>query len=170
MNEQLELSIVENISRTFREAHELASQASEKGRAAIFKARECGQFLKEAKQAAGHGAWLTWFAANSQALGNFSLSTAQNWMKLADIPAEALESIQSLKQAYLALGILPATERAPGEQRDHGEGQKWLTGILKAWEQIAISIEKQPVKEWPETQRITLKEKLRPLAELYQTL
>lgn len=169
MNQQLELSIVENIRRTFSEAHELAAQASEKGRAAILKARECGQYLKEAKQNVGHGRWLSWLS-NSNHGWNISDETARKWMKLADIPIEALESIQSLKQAYLALGILPTNEREPGSQTAHPEGQRWLSSILKAWENLSVTIERKPIADWPDSQRVTLKEKLRPMAELYQRL
>jgi len=170
MNEQLEISIIENISRSYREAESLAQTAITTGREAVIKARECGQYLKEAKETVGHGKWLSWFEANSQAVANMSLRTAQGWMKLADIPEEALESMHSLKQAYLALGILPTTEREGGSQQAHADGQRWLSTVLKAWEAISASIEKKPMKEWRDTDRITLKEKLRPLVQLYETL
>lgn len=169
MEAQLELSIIESIATTWREATALASEASDKGRAAILKARECGQHLKTAKANVGHGNWLA-FLANSNHGWNISDETARKWMMLADLPDEALESLQSLKQAYLALGILPQSQREKGAQTARAEGQKWLSSVLGAWEAISHRIEKKPIADWPQTQRITLKEKLKPLAELYQTL
>jgi|GEM_PF-2198030 len=169
MNQQLELSLVENIRRTFNAAQALAKEASNKGREAILKARECGQYLIEAKQAVGHGKWSEWLA-NSCHGCNLDRETARRWMRLAEMPIEALQEALSLRQAYIIAGILPEPHREPGAQQGRPEGQRWLTGISKAWELISHTLEKKPIETWPETDRQTLKAKLEPMVKLHHAL
>ncbi len=92
-NIQLEITLVENIKRTHAQAIELANQAVHAGNAAILAARECGQYLKEAKEAVGHGSWLEWLS-NSNHGWNISNETARKWMKLAEAPIETLMDAQ----------------------------------------------------------------------------
>jgi hypothetical protein len=169
MNQQLELSLVENIRRTFNEAKALSFQAAEMGRDAVLKARECGQYLIEARQTVPHGQWLEWLSKSCYGC-NLDRETARRWVKLAETPIEKLEEALSLRQAYIAAGILPEPVREPGQQQGRPEGQRWLTGISKAWEIIGHTLEKKTLDKWPETDRQTLKAKLKPMVELYEKL
>lgn len=172
MDAQLELSLVENIKRSHQEALECANAAIHQGNAAILKARECGQYLLEAKQAVGHGNWQSWFSAHVRNFDSpFSQDTAARWMKLADASMEELIGAQGLRQAYIALGIIPQPQREAGSQQAHGDGARWLTALMKATEHLTKYREEHPdPSQWRETDRITMKERLRPLAELYAQL
>jgi hypothetical protein len=169
MKQELEITLIEQIKRTFTEANDLAKAASDKGREAIMKARECGQYLIEAKQAVGHGKWLEWLA-NSSHGWNLDHETARRWMKLALIPIEQLDQALSLRQAYIAAGIIPEAQGNTGKVAASSGGDSWLNAILGVTERINKLREASPVDEWPETQRMTMKEKLRPLVEFYEAL
>ena len=167
MNQQLELTIVDNIRRTFNEATALASSAQEKGKAAILKARECGQFLIEARENSPGKKLKAWVIAHVQFI---SYDTARRWVLLAEAPMEQLEQALTLRQAYISAGILPEPHREHGSQKSHGEACKWISFLDKAWGDLERIKESSPIVSWPSMQRITLKEKLRPLVQLYQTL
>lgn len=169
MNQELELTLLTKINDAYRSSLELADTARENARSAINKAVECGQYLIEAKQSVGHGKWSEWFSSR---VTDFNQDTSARYMRLADFVNKggSLDAAASQRQAFIIAGILPQPEREHGSQQAQPEGQAWLSSILKAWEKVSTRIEKTPVDEWPEVQRVTLKEKLRPLAELYQTL
>lgn len=171
MNQQLELTIIQNIQRTFSEATLLAMSAQERGKEAILKARECGQFLIEARENAAGKKLKTWLMSHvTPDLNLPSYETAQRWVRLAETPMEQIEQALTLRQAYIAAGILPEPHREHGTQKAHGEACKWISFIEKAWGELEKIKESSPINAWPSTQRITLKEKLRPLVQLYQTL
>ena len=170
MENQLQLSLCSQISTAFIEAMTLAGQANDHAKAAFLKARECGQFLKTAKENLPAGKFVVWIADNTEALGNIKPSRAADWIRLAAIPEDALDSITSTKQAFLALDLLPTQEREPGSQTAHKDAQRWLAALSKSWEEISKAKERLAIQEWPEVQRLTLKARLKPMAELYQTL
>jgi hypothetical protein len=167
MKAEIEVSIIESIKQTYSEAQLLAASASEKGREAILKARECGQHLISAKEAVGHGGWLTWLA-NPNHGWNLTAETARKWMQLAEVPIEQLEQALSLRQAYIAAGILPEPHRWEKQSSSLPGPVKWMSLVRKTiaeFEPYRTKIETIPTNE-----RESMKEQLKPLVELYARL
>lgn len=172
MNQELETAVLSNIRETYAASIALAESAKGNAKAAIQKAVECGNHLISAKSAVGHGKWMDWCEANLNHGSNLTHKTITKYMALAKFVNEggSLEDAASQRQAFQVAGILNEPHREHGSQQSHGEASKWLSYIQKAWGELEKIKESRPVADWPQTQRITLKEKLRPLAELYQTL
>ena len=100
------------------------------GRFALGLALKAGNALREAKELVPHGRWEKWLADNVKAI---KLRTAQNYMKLAQEKAIVEErkrnnikfglktkyvafheECQSLREAYLAIGIIKKTPATDG--------------------------------------------------------
>jgi len=171
MNTELETTLVQSIRETYKASIELADAAKENASAAINKALECGQHLISAKSALKHGQWLDWFQHHSAVFG-FQETTARKYIRLAEFVGSggSLDDAQGMRQAFITAGILLEPERPSGSQSAHGSSSSWLTFLTKSTEQINKLKEKAPVDEWPETTRSTMKEKLRPMVELYELL
>lgn len=103
----IDLSAAINVA--FEEAHGIAADATERAKQAIAKAIECGGLLLRQKASLPHGAWLPWLAAHCPQI---SARTARRYMRLADRTHVAdLDDAKSLRQAYLATGVLPDAPR-----------------------------------------------------------
>lgn len=107
--------IAEDINCKFGEAIRLAGESAKSGQSAIVAAIACGHLLIKAKTLVGHGKWEKWLLDNC---GDISQMTATKWMRLAKLNHGLdLSNCQTLRQAYIACGILPEpkkTERAIG--------------------------------------------------------
>ncbi len=164
---ELESTLITKIKEAYAQSVSLAALAKDNASAAIEKALECGQYLIEAKQTVGHGKWTEWFSSR---VTDFNQDTAARYMKLAKFVNDggSLADATSQRQAMLAAGILIEKTREEGSQNSHGESCKWLSLISRAWAELDTI--KAKLDQWPTAQRVTLKEKLRPYVELYQTL
>lgn len=164
-----EEELISQIKASYAASIKLAEVTRETGRAAVEKAVECGNHLISAKAAVGHGRWLDWFRNHGF---DFSEQTARKYMKLAEYVNDggSLDDAQGMRQAFIAAGILIEPTREHGTQKSHGEASKWLSYLQKGWGEIARLQESAPIKDWPVNERITLKEQIRPLAELYNSL
>ena len=163
MEAQLESVLVSKIKECYNESQRLAEAAKEHVAGAVAKATECGHFLRESKIATG-AHWQEWFLAQGF---EFKPEAAKRLMRLAD----ASLNRELNKEDLLAIGMLPEKIREEGDQhRSPQLACQWLTMILKATSAINHAREQSPLEEWPDAHRATLKEKLRPLVELYATL
>lgn len=165
MNEQLELSIVEKIESTYREATTLAAFAAKKGKEAILKARECGQYLIEARENAPHKKLKPWLMSHVTFM---NYETACRWVRLAETPLEELENSLSVRQAYIAAGILPESKNTTsGATNRDPDGTNWI-GVL---DRLTISVEKifdsRPVSTWQESERNMFIERARPMVRRF---
>src|SRR5690554_5121324 len=97
------------INTAFHEARGIAADATTRAKHAIAKAVECGGLLLRQKESLPHGAWLPWLAEQCP---DISARTARRYMRLAERTHVAnLEDASSLRQAYLATGVLPENPR-----------------------------------------------------------
>ena len=186
MNEQLQINLAEQIRTVFQEANKLADDARGVASEAVAKAIECGQLLLQQKESLGHGSWLEWLELN---LPEISDTTARRYMRIAKMaptlcdaqvsenqesnqsPVADLEHAQTLKHAYIALGILPQPENKKDQPPDPNKPwvrfTKFLDGF-RLW--FNKRIDDDPLNTWPEDSRRILKNELRWFAELYERL
>ncbi len=109
----------------YESAQKLAHGAKADAQLAIKEALRCGAMCNakktELKDEFGHGHWLKW---HDQFLPEIDLSTVERWMKMAKSCHDTILDSQpkSLRQAYIAVGILPdpvaaQRKRFDGESR-----------------------------------------------------
>ena len=98
-----------------RDAHKAVlacdKHMAEQKKLKIQKAITCGEHLIEAKKMMDHGQWRSWLADNCKGI---CVKTATNYMRLANANGEHvadLSKAKSLRQAYVAAGIISKPER-----------------------------------------------------------
>lgn len=95
----------DEITSKFIEAVRLAGESVKSGNAAVVAAIECGKIMTKAKDLVGHGNWEKWLLDNCPDIAEI---TARRWMRLAKgSHVIDLKDCQSIRQAYLACGIIP---------------------------------------------------------------
>lgn len=108
MQQQLESSLVAQIHQAHAECIACDTDIRAVILAKINKARECGLYLEDAKDKAGHGNWERWVATNLR----FSIDTAKLYMRFAKANREPVtdlkDGVNSLKDAMIASGALTA--------------------------------------------------------------
>jgi hypothetical protein len=105
----------------YQKAQLLAADAKADAQAAVKEALKCGAMCNAKKMELGHGHWLKW---HEQFLPEIDLSTVERWMKMANSCHDTIMSSEpkSLRQAYIAIGILP--DPVTGQRkRLNGESQ-----------------------------------------------
>lgn len=169
MNEEMQINLAEAIRHAFAEAARLAKETTGYASKAVSKALECGRLLLEQKAALGHGSWLEWLDANVPEIGD---RTARKYMALAKRNYDSdLTDSASLRQAYLATGIIPAPEEKapspPDPNKPWVRFTRYLDGF-RLW--FNRRVEDDPLESWPEDSRRVLKNELRWFADLYSRL
>ena len=181
MSDEIQINLAVQIRDAYREANQLADQAKGFASQAVAKAIECGQLLLQQKASLGHGSWLDWIKLN---LPEISHDKAQRYMRLAKAASQLpenhdgnnahvryLEDAASVRQAYIAVGILPMPPKPGDEPPDPNkpwvEFLRWLDGF-RLWFQKRMDAD--PIETWPENSRRVLKNELKWFAELYQRL
>ncbi len=106
ITEQEDRELAAEIMGAYRAAEDFASQARSNVKSAVEEAIRCGAMLNAKKDSLAHGMWMIWVELFVPEL---HLMTAQRWMKLARLASShpELENVNSLRQAYIAVGILP---------------------------------------------------------------
>jgi len=101
--------VAAQILEAYHAAEELALQAAGSANNAIEQALRVGAMLNSKKSQVGPGNWSRWLKTYCPEV---SLVTIGRWMKLARLKsnglAACLEGQQSLRSAYVAVGILPS--------------------------------------------------------------
>lgn len=169
MSQELQINLAEQIRKAFRDANRIAADARTVASEAVAKAIQCGQLLLEQKAALGHGSWLEWLDANVPEIGD---RTARKYMALAKRNYDSdLTDSASLRQAYLATGIIPAPEEKapspPDPNKPWVRFTRYLDGF-RLW--FNRRVEDDPLESWPEDSRRVLKNELRWFADLYEHL
>jgi hypothetical protein len=184
MNEALEVNLAGKIRAVHAEAQTKAEEAKTYASQAVAKAVECGQLLIQQKEALGHGRWLDWQAEN---LPEISHDTVSRYMRVAKAATKALPAAQgtdysnfapvrnlddtpTLKQAYMALGLLPAPEKkqvSVDPNKPWVRFTRYLDGF-RLW--FNKRMDEDPLSTWPEDSRRILKNELRWFAQLYERL
>jgi hypothetical protein len=182
MIEEIQVNLSEQILAAHAQAHAFAEQAKGYASDAVAKAIECGQLLIQQKAALGHGSWLDWLARN---LPEIKRETVRKYMQIAKVAhgsiADAdkgeittsggnLKDASSLRQAFVAIGLLPVPENKP-EALDPNKPWVRFTRYLdgfRLW--FNKRTDEDPLKTWPEDSRRILKNELRWFAQLYEQL
>ena len=169
MTEQLQINLASQIREAYQNANSLATDAKTIAADAISKAIECGRLLIQQKESLGHGSWLEWLDAN---VPEISDRTARKYMVLAKRNhGSDLNDAASLRQAYIATGIIPSPEEKvptpPDPNKPWVKFTRFLDGF-RLW--FNKRIDEDPLESWPEDARRILKNELRWFAELYARL
>lgn len=101
----LSIDLSTSINAAYFAARAAADNATDHARAAITAAVLCGDLLLRQKTSLPHGAWLPWLVAHCPEI---SAETARRYMRLSKrSQVTDLTAATSLRQAYLATGVLP---------------------------------------------------------------
>lgn len=164
-----DLNLAPQILESYRAANALAEQAKSYVSDAVLKAVECGRLLNQQKAALARGGWLAWLDAN---VPEISDRTARRYMALATRTNDTdLTDIATLRQAYLATGIIP--EAPEKEEETPNPNKPWVKFIrpldaFRLW--YNRRVEKGNIDTWPEDSRRILKNELRWFVNLYEKL
>jgi hypothetical protein len=164
MNTELEISLVTKINETFSESIALANGAKEQASLAIQKVIECGHYLIEAKQSLGHGNWEAWILAHVQEMDP---ATAWRYMKLAKANPETLTDAYSIRQAYIAAGILDKPGNAKIGENHDPDGVNWINVLSKMTVQIERLFDTRPISAWDDVERETFIERSKPIVKRF---
>lgn len=134
-----------------------------------------GAELLRAKSELEHGQFKEWLAScGIVGEGDWQVTyeTAWKWMRLAKFaalqPAD-LDRAQTVTQAYRLAGILPENETQSSGSGTAGAGSI-LTQLAKAERSILTQIAARPIEQWPNEDRVLLRQRLQPLVELFEKL
>jgi hypothetical protein len=167
--QQIEINLAPQILETYRESNRLADEAKGYASEAVAKAVQCGQLLLQQKAALQHGTWLDWLATN---LSEINERTARRYMALANrTHVTDLNDAASVRQAYLATGIIPPSPKKELTATDPDKPWVRFTRFLdgfRLW--FNKRIDSEPLDQWPTESRRVLKNELRWFAELYARL
>jgi hypothetical protein len=114
---EVEKSRLDELAQEINEEH----HAFRRGFKATYRsALRAGDLLTEAKAEAGHGNWTAWVEENCE----FSMRTAQVYMRIANNRGAVEETIKSAEPAYLSIEGVLTRIAAPtgGLTRERGEG------------------------------------------------
>lgn len=163
------LEIVPQVTSTeiltaYHEVQDAAKDAVYKAGMAVRKAVECGHKLIAAREER-RGTFTAWI---EQELKEIGTATAYRWIKLAESPESLWRDAVSLRQAYIAVGLLPEPEPLnPGGDNQRPAGN-YLVHIARA--ERALSIQISDIRHMPKPERKLLKERLAPLVEIWRAL
>lgn len=188
-NEQLltDEAIIAKINELHAQAEQYALSAKDLAGKAVECAIKCGEILLQKKKALGHGNWLKWRKANLR----FSDDTAERymtlWRKTKELSSQSdsqeksdgsnsayvrnLEArkAKTLRQAYIATGILPEPQKPDPEDKIEPLviHVKHIDFVVKWYRD---TVENKPAKDWKFIEREALINDLKPLMEIYNEL
>lgn len=162
---ELTTTLATEIKAARAEALSLADQTKATASNAIKAAIRCGQLLITAKEQVPYGGWMMWVEEHC----GCGTTEASKYMRLANFANDKnLEDHASLRQAYIAAGILPDPQQIQQQSRDGDVAKRGFISYvqsLRGW-----WAKQPPVTEWRQEQREQVKEHLRPLVEFYNAL
>jgi hypothetical protein len=142
-----------SINAAFVAARTAAASATDQARAAITSAIECGDLLVRQKASVPHGAWLPWLTDHCP---DISAETARRYMRLAKrSQATDLTDATSLRQAYLATGVLPDVPRAATSPDANAPLVTFTRGLDQFRRWYHRRTDELPLAKWtPEARRL----------------
>lgn len=169
MAEQQQLSTTDDELRAaIKAALDARDQTMASVQYAIVKALDAGRLLRAKKRELEHGEFLSWMEGAELGVG---YEVCRRWMKLAEkaeLEGDQIESAQSLRQAYTLTGLLPESETAGGTASS--SGNSFLTFLTRSATHLQAQLSQRPLKEWPLEDRRVLRDRLKPLVEIYEVL
>ena len=150
----LNFDLSASINAAYLAARAAADNATDHARAAITSAVQCGDLLLRQKASLPHGAWLPWLA---QHCPDISAETARRYMRLSKrSQVTDLTDATSLRQAYLATGVLP---EPPPRDNDTPDANAPVVTFTRGLDQFRRwfhrRTEDKPLAKWtPEARRL----------------
>lgn len=150
----LSIDLSASINAAFATARTAADCATNEARAAITAAVQCGDLLTRQKASVPHGTWLDWLAAHCP---DISAETARRYMRLSKrSQVTDLTDATSLRQAYLATGVLP---EPPPRDNDNPDANAPVVTFTRGLDQFRRwfhrRTEEKPLAKWtPEARRL----------------
>ena len=150
----LSIDLSASINAAFATARTAADSATNEARHAITAAVQCGDLLTRQKASVPHGTWLDWLAAHCP---DISAETARRYMRLSKrSQVTDLTDATSLRQAYLATGVLP---EEPPRDNDTPDANAPVVTFTRGLDQFRRwfhrRTEDKPLAKWtPEARRL----------------
>ncbi len=181
--EATQLEVVSTINNLYAEAEALSKSAKEYAEKAVGIALECGKLLVEQKKQVGHGNWETWCNENL----SFTERTARKYMGLTrkmitkdeegsnrNYGSVLAEQPKTLRQAYIATGILPEAPK-PNKEDNFSEcfnqkNVRYVKHIDKAVASLRTIFEDDPLSQWTLQRQKALMLNLKPLVAIHEEL
>lgn len=134
-------------------------------------ARDVGLLLISAKEQVGHGRWQKWVSENLC----FSETKAKRLMRISRAHPDIISDLGEAKRLLTDGAVASGNLDLPG--REHAQTAK-LYDFFSAFTRETCGvmdvfnrqIESEPLEDWPEKRRESVKEQLRPIAEVYARL
>jgi hypothetical protein len=173
---QLERSALIVIAQKAQEAHLMASQAALSARGslaeAVRRARECGEYLWEAKTIIGHGGFREWieetFNSNDHHGGHFARETARKYMLLAKVPIERLQDIYTLRKAYMIAGCIDEPGKNKDARRLDPSGDNWIRDLADLSMSVVRWFDTRPLYDWSDMERAVFVERSKPVIQRWK--
>jgi hypothetical protein len=168
MQTEIVPSIVSDLHQAIAEAERLAHQAVSFAGAAINAAIAAGELFRKARKDVGRGDWQLWVESNCPMI---SYSTATRWMKLSEIKERDgidVECASSVRQAYILAGLLPEPEGGSG--KSESAACNYLVHVSRLERALRTQLQSAPLASWAASDRDALRDRLRPLVEIYNRL
>jgi hypothetical protein len=176
MTEEI-VSLAARINETFAESQALADGVREHATAAVAKAVECGRLMLEQKEALQRSVgkerpgWLDWLEVNCPSI---SEQTARRYMTLAKRShvSGCIEDCSTLRQAYVATGIIKEGDKKPKEEASNAE-TPWVRYVkpLDAFRRWYLGrVEESPMASWDEDALRLLQNELQWFSNLHDEI
>jgi len=140
---------------------------------------EVGRLLTEMKAQLGHGNWLAWLTRHLSGLSSSNDPAAIHRLaqKRMELYARIREGIiriddaKSVREAYLLADLLPESSRSDASGKAlPGCDDPLLVRITRLTGALSSEIQRQPVSEWEPERKQIWRERLEPLATLYEQI
>jgi hypothetical protein len=154
------------INGRFEEAETLAKSTEERAREAAKAVILCGQAIAQAYELVPTMDWREWLEEHCPRV---SYETAMRWRRVGKLShVTKLDEVQTIRQLYQLAGILPAAN-ANGTGKPEGDQDFTL-----AWAERRLGwvdrVQPERIRSWAPEERAKLRERLKPLHELYLSL
>lgn len=165
-----ELEIITAATAQICEAVKAAIDAESSAKAAVEHVIRtkviAGQMLEAKRTEAVRGGWVAW----CDNVLPISYETANRWIGLylfiRTRGEHALDDAKSVRQAYVLAGLLPEAQGGSGGGGS-GSEDAYLTDLVRTNTRLSAQLAKRPLSQWPLDQLRSLRERLKPLVELY---
>ena len=165
----LSIDLSASINAAFATARTAADSATNEARHAITAAVQCGDLLTRQKASVPHGTWLDWLATHCP---DISAETARRYMRLSKrSQVTDLTDATSLRQAYLATGVLP--EEPPRDNATPDANAPVVTftrGLDQFRRWFHRRTEEKPLAKWTPDARRLLRNELAWFKKLHDDL
>jgi hypothetical protein len=164
MKTEISSTLASRIMAEYVAAYAAVDATKKNMRAAIEHAAACGEYLLEARDIAKAG-FLEWAA---QAIPQISPAEIKKFIGGAKrVRSQGIDC--GPRQLLLFFADEEETAAAPQINRDPA-GANWFSELGKIVERVNRALDHKPVDEWTSEERISFKQRLRPIVELYERL